>query len=98
MKKLELKPLSDRVIVEPVKTEEKTKGGVILPDSVEKEKPQEGRVIAVGRGKEVGGKLVRPDVKVGEKVLYKKYGGDELKLEGRELMILDPEDILAIIK
>ena len=98
MKKLELKPLYDRVIIEPSKTDEKTKGGVILPDSVEKEKPQEGKVIAVGRGKEVSGKFIRPEVKIGDRVLYKKYGGDEIELDNKKVVILDSEDILAIIK
>ncbi len=97
-KQTKLIPLADRVIVEPIKAEEKTKGGVILPDSVEKEKPQEARVIAVGKGKEVGGKIIKPQVKVGDLVLYKKYGGDEVKINGREVMILESEDILAIIK
>ena len=97
-KKLELKPLYDRVIVEPELSEEKTKYGVVLPDSVEKEKPQQGKVIAVGRGKEVAGKIIRPEVKIGDKVLYKKYGGDEIEINDKKVMILDSVDILAIIK
>jgi len=97
-KKLELKPLYDRVIVEPELSEEKTKYGVVLPDSVEKEKPQQGKVIAVGRGKEVDGKFIHPEVRVGDKVLYKKYGGDEIEIDNKKVMILEAEDILAIIK
>lgn len=97
-KSIKLEPLSDRVIVEPVKMDEKTKSGIILPDSVEKEKPQEGIVIAVGKGKEVAGKFIRTPVKKGNKVLYKKYGGDEIKINGRDVIILESEDILAIIK
>jgi len=105
MKKIELKPLLDRVIVEPEMSEEKTKYGVVLPDSVEKEKPQQGKVIAVGRGKEVNGKLIRPEVKVGDRVLYKKYGGDEIEIPSpagtaasKKVIILESEDVLAIIK
>ena len=97
-KQTKLIPLADRVIVEPIKAEEKTKGGVILPDSVEKEKPQEGKVLSVGPGKEVSDKIIKPQVKIGEKVLYKKYSGDEIELEGQKLIILESEDILAIIK
>ena len=97
-KKIKLTPLSDRVIVEPEKTEQKSKGGVVLPDSVEKEKPQQGKVTAIGKGKYVGGKFVRPEVKVGDKVLYAKYGGDEIEISGRKLIILEAKDILAIIK
>ncbi len=97
-KKINLEPLYDRVVVEPEKTEEKTKGGVVLPDSVEKEKPQEGKIIAVGKGKYVGGKFVRPEVKVGNKILYTKYGGDEIEISGQKVIILEAKDILAIIK
>ena len=71
---------------------------MVLPDSVEKEKPQEGNVIAVGKGKYVGGKFVRPEVKVGNKVLYTKYGGDEIEISGQKVIILEAKDILAIIK
>ena len=97
-KKLSLKPLGDRVIVEPSQSESKTKGGVVLPDSVEKEKPQEGKVVSVGLGKEVSGKIVKPQVKIGEKVLYKKYSGDEIEVNEQKLIILEADDILAIIK
>lgn len=98
MKKLSLKPLGDRVIIEPTEAEAKTKGGVVLPDSVEKEKPQEGKVVSVGPGKEVSGKIIKPQVKIGEKVLYKKYSGDEMEIVGRKVIILEADDILAIIK
>jgi len=97
-KNLNLKPLLDRVILEPVLISEKTKGGVILPDSVEKEKPQEAKVIAVGRGKEVAGKFVRPEVKIGARVLYKKYSGDEIEINSKKVIIIEAGDILAIIK
>jgi chaperonin GroES len=97
-KKMELKPLLDRVIVEPMLSEAKTKYGVVLPDSVEKEKPQQGKVIAVGSGRLYEGKLTRPEVKVGDLVLYKKYGGDEIEINNKKIMILEAEDVLAILK
>ncbi len=97
-KKINLEPLYDRVIVEPEKTEQKSKGGVVLPDSVEKEKPQQGKVIATGKGKYVGNKFVRPEVKVGNKVLYSKFGGDEIEISGQKVIILEAKDILAIVK
>ncbi len=97
-KKINLEPLYDRVVVEPEEVEQKSKGGVVLPDSVEKEKPQQGKVIAVGKGKYVGGKFVRPEVKVGNKVLYSKFGGDEIEISGQKVIILEAKDILAIVK
>ena len=98
MKKIELRPLLDRVVVEPIMSEEKSKYGVVLPDSVEKEKPQQGKVIAIGRGKEMDGKFVRPEIKIGDLVLYKKYGGDEIEINSKKIMILESDDVLAIIK
>lgn len=91
-----LKPLSDRVVLKPVKAEEKTKGGIVLPDTA-KEKPQEGEVIAVGPGRvlENGTKLT-PEVKVGDRVIYSKYSGTEVKIEGEEYLIIRESDILAI--
>jgi len=93
---LVLKPLSDRVVLKPVKAEEKTKGGIVLPDTA-KEKPQEGEVIAVGPGRvlENGTKLT-PEVKVGDRVIYSKYSGTEVKIEGEEYLIIRESDILAI--
>lgn len=92
---IKLEPLGDRVVVKPIPQEEVTKGGIILPDTA-KEKPQEGEVIAVGPGK-VGddGKRIAPDVKKGDRVIYTKYGGTEIKVDGEELMILRESDILA---
>ena len=91
-----VKPLSDRVLVKPVEREEMTKGGIYLPDTV-KDKPQEGKVIAVGVGKRnERGEIVPMEVKVGDTVIYAKYGGTEIKEDGETLMILRESDILAI--
>jgi chaperonin GroES len=90
-----LEPLADRLIVKPIEQEEVTKGGIFLPDTA-KEKPQEGEVIAVGPGRlSDDGKRITMDVKVGDRVIYAKYGGTEIKVEGEELMILRESDILA---
>lgn len=94
---MKIKPLGDKVVLKQLESEEKTKSGIVLPDTA-KEKPQEGKVIAVGTGKIIDGKKVPLDVKVGDKVLYKKYGPDEVKIEGEEYLILSEEDILAIIE
>ncbi len=93
-----LQPMGDRIVVEPLAKEEVTKGGIVLPDTA-KEKPQEGKVLAVGPGKMTDdGKRITPDVKVGDIVVYAKYGGTEYKEDGKELMILRESDILAVIK
>jgi chaperonin GroES len=89
-----LTPLHDRVIVKRIEEKETVKGGIIIPDSA-KEKPQEGEVIAVGGGKREKGELVPLDVKVGDRVLFGKYSGTEIKIEGEELLILREEEILA---
>jgi chaperonin GroES len=96
---MEIKPLGDRIVVKPLEAETKTKGGIVLPDSA-KEKPQEGKVVAVGKGKVLeNGSVQAPEVKVGDKVLYGKYSGNEITTkEGEELLIMREEDILAIIK
>jgi len=96
---MELKPLGDRIVVKPLEAETKTKGGIVLPDTA-KEKPQEGKVVAVGRGKVLdNGNVQAPEVKVGDKVLYGKYSGNEITTkDGDELLIMREEDILAIIK
>lgn len=92
-----LKPLGDRIIAKATSAEEMTKGGILLPDTA-KEKPQEGEVIAVGPGKLLdSGKLVPMDVKVGDKILFAKYGGTEVKVAGEEYIILRQDDVLAII-
>ncbi|MDP2860271.1 MAG: co-chaperone GroES [bacterium] len=96
---MDIKPLGDRVVVKPLEAEAKTKGGILLPDTA-KEKPQEGKVVAVGKGKALeNGTVQEPEVKVGDKVLYGKYSGNEITTkEGEELLIMREEDILAIIK
>ena len=92
---VKLKPLADRVLVKPIEREEVTKGGIVLPDTA-KEKPQEGEVIAVGPGRlSEDGKRIAIDIKVGDKVIYTKYGGTEIKIEDEELVILRESDILA---
>jgi chaperonin GroES len=91
-----LKPLADRVIVKVLESEERTKGGIVLPDTA-KEKPQEGEVKAVGPGRILeNGTKVAPEVKVGEIVVFAKYGGTEVKVNGEELLILRESDILAV--
>ena len=90
-----LQPLADRVLVRPIEKEEKTKSGIYLPDTA-KEKPQEGKVLAVGPGKMSDeGKLIPTDLKVGDTVIYSKYGGTEIKVDDEELIILRESDILA---
>ena len=92
---MKLQPLADRLIVKPIEREEVTKGGIVLPDTV-KEKPQEGEVLAVGPGRlSEDGKRIAMDVKVGDIVIYAKYGGTEIKIEGDEVIILRESDILA---
>ena len=95
---MKIRPLQDRIIVKRVQEEEKTKGGIIIPDTA-KEKPVEGKVIAVGNGKVLEDGKVRPlDVKAGDIVLFGKYSGSEVKLNGEEHLILREEDVLAIIE
>ncbi len=95
---MNLKPLGDKVIVEVLSAEEKTKGGIILPDTA-KEKPQEAKVIAAGSGKVLdNGKTVAPEVKAGDIVIFGKYSGSEVKVDGKEYLIIDNDDILAVVK
>ena len=92
---IKLQPLADRLVVKPIAREEVTKGGIVLPDTA-KEKPQEGEILAVGPGKMTeDGKRITMDVKVGDIVIYAKYGGTEIKIDGQELVILRESDILA---
>ena len=95
---MSIRPLQDRVILKRVKEEEKTKGGIIIPDTA-KEKPIEGEVVAVGNGKHLeDGTLRKIDVKVGDRVLFGKYSGTEVKLEGEERLIVREDDILAVLE
>lgn len=94
---MKIKPLADRVVIKPAPAEEKTKGGIILPDTA-KEKPVIGEVVAVGPGKiSDEGKLIAPEVKVGDKVLYGKYSGTEVTVDGDEYLIMREADIFAIV-
>jgi chaperonin GroES len=94
---MKIKPLGDRILVEPIEKEEK-KGGIIIPDTA-KEKPQEGKVIAVGPGKRTDdGKILPMNVKVGDRVLYGKYSGTEVKIDDKNYLILHEDDILGVIE
>ena len=97
MGKFSLDPLEDRIVVKPGEEEETTVSGIVIPDTA-KEKPQEGEVIAVGPGRFEEGQRVPLDVKAGDKVIYSKYGGTEVKVEGEEYLILSARDVLAIVK
>ncbi len=93
-----IRPLGDRILVKRIKEEYKTKGGIIIPDTA-KEKPQEGKVVAVGKGKRSEkGDLIAPEVKAGDRILFGKYSGSEVKLEGEEHLILREDDILGILE
>ena len=95
---MKLRPLHDRVVVRRVKEEEKTKGGIIIPDTA-KEKPQEGKVISVGKGKVTEDGKVHPlDVKKGDKVLFSKYAGTEVNIEGEEHLIIREDDVLGVLE
>lgn len=94
---MRLKPLGDRVVVKVTEAEEVTKGGIVLPGTA-KEKPQQGEVLAVGSGEYIDGKKVELEVKVGDKVIFSKYAGTEVKLDGEEYLLLKQNDILAIVE
>ena len=95
---MKIRPLQDRVIVKRLEEEATTKGGIIIPDTA-KEKPMEGLVIAVGKGKTTeDGKLIKPDVKAGDRILFGKYSGTEVKIDGEERLIMREDDILGIIE
>ena len=95
--KFTLEPLDDRIVVKPSEEEETTVSGIVIPDTA-KEKPQEGEVVAVGPGRFEEGNRVPMDVKAGDRVLYSKYGGTEVKVEGEEYLVLSARDVLAIVK
>jgi chaperonin GroES len=95
---MKIRPLQDRVLVKRIQEEEKTKGGIIIPDTA-KEKPQEGKVVAVGKGKANDeGKVMPLDVKAGDRILFGKYSGTEVKVDGDELLIMREEDILGVLE
>ncbi|MBM3683486.1 MAG: co-chaperone GroES [Actinobacteria bacterium] len=95
---MNLRPLEDRIVVRPLEAEERTASGLVIPDTA-KEKPQQGEVLAVGPGKrsDTSGELIPVDVKVGDKVVYSKYGGTEIAVAGEDLLILNSRDVLAIV-
>ena len=96
---MNLKPLNDHIFLEPLEEEKTTKFGIVLPETAEKEKPIKGRVVAVGPGKlDESGKRVPMSIKVGDKVLFKKYGPDELEVDGKKYLVGEEADILAIIE
>src|SRR2546429_6026838 len=97
MAKFSLEPLEDRIVVKPGEEEETTASGIVIPDTA-KERPQEGEVIAVGPGRFEDGQRIPMDVKVGNKVIYSKYGGTEVKVQGQEYLILSARDVLAVIQ
>lgn len=98
LKSMNIKPLGDRVILKPLRGEEATKAGIILPDTVDKERPEKGEVMATGPGKLLkDGSRAPMSVKVGDKVMFKKYGPDEIKIDKEEYLVISEEDILAII-
>ena len=97
MAKFNLEPLEDRIVVKPGEAEETTVSGIVIPDTA-KEKPQEGEVIAVGPGRFEEGNRVPMDVKVGDKVIYSKYGGTEVTVDGEDYLILSARDVLAVAK
>ncbi len=95
---MKLRPLADRLVVKPLAQEEEKRGGIIIPDTA-KEKPEKGEVVEVGPGKlDDNGKRVAPEVKKGDRVLFGKYAGTEIKVDGQELMILREEDVMAVIE
>ena len=96
---MNLKPLHDRVLVKPEESEEKTKGGIIIPDTAKKDKPQKGEIVAVGDGKITeDGKVLPLNVKPGDKVLFAKYAGNEVKIDDKKFLVMRESDILAIIE
>lgn len=96
---MNIKPLSDHILIEPLKQEEKTKSGILLPETAEKERPEQGKVIAVGPGRKTDdGKVVPIDVKVGDVVLFTKYGPNEVKIDDKEYLIAKEDDILGILE
>jgi len=95
---MKIRPLQDRILVKRIDEEEKTKGGIIIPESA-KEKPMEGKIIAVGKGKVLeDGKILPLDVKVGDKILFAKYAGTDIKIEGEEHLIMREEEVLCVIE
>lgn len=96
---MQIKPISDHILIEPIKEEEKTKSGILLPETAEKEHSEQGKVVAVGPGRrDKMGKFIPMEVKAGDKVLFTKYGPNEIKVEDKEYLIAKEEDILALLE
>jgi chaperonin GroES len=95
---MKIRPLQDRILVKRLESEEKTAGGIIIPDNA-KEKPVEGQVIAIGNGKRLeDGSLAKPDLKVGDRIIFSKYAGSEVKIEGTEHLVMREDDILGVVE
>lgn len=92
-----IRPLSDRIVVEPKETESKTAGGIVIPDTADKDKPMQGTVVAIGNGKYIDGKIQPLQVKVGEKILFGKYAGTNFKFEGKDFLVMREEDVVGVI-
>ncbi len=96
---MHIKPIGDHILIEPIKAEEKTETGIFLPDTAEKDKSEQGVVLAVGEGKKTGdGKIIPLSIKVGQRVLFTKYGPHEIKVDGKEYLIATENDIFAVIE
>ena len=93
-----IRPLSDRIVVEPKETESKTAGGIVIPDTADKDKPIEGTVVAIGTGRYVDGKLQPLQVKVGDVILFGKYAGTNIKLNAREYLVMREEDVMGVVE
>lgn len=98
-KKLKIKPVHDKIIVQPIEEDEVTKAGIVLPETAEKEKPEKGKVLAIGPGKLLeNGQRAEMSVKVGDKVIFKKYAPDEIKVDDQEYLVISDDDIIAILE
>lgn len=96
---MNIKPIADHIVIEPISQEEKTKSGILIPATAEKERPEQGKVIAVGPGKKTdSGQVIAPEVKAGDVVLFTKYGPNEVKVDDKEYLIAKEDDILAILE
>lgn len=96
---MKMKPLHDNIVLKPLRDDEKTKAGIILPETASKERPEKGEVVAVGPGRRMeNGEIFPTSVKVGDKVIFKKYSPDEIKIDGKEFLLVSESDILAILK
>jgi chaperonin GroES len=93
-----IRPLADRIVVEPKETESKSAGGIVIPDTADKDKPMQGTVLAVGNGKFIDGKLQPLQVKVGDKILFGKYAGTNVKLSDKEFLVMREEDVMGVLE